>query len=537
MDSERYYQAIGAINRRIGEFREMAEALGLPFPFTGGAVAGGGGLGGSAAGAVAAGAGGLAEPGEGTGADAEIEMALGGVDSIARFAVSLAKIFLESPDSIYVSDASGTTRMVSKCFEKATGVASQDVLGRNVAELESAGFFRPSVHRLVFEEGRQVSVMQTGRNGKKNLVTGAPIYGSDGKIEMCVSSARTMEEIERVYSYYYGEGTGGESGKSPGAPARIMADSAAMKRIVDVIARIKDTDSTILISGESGVGKSMLAKYIHACSNRAGGPIVEINCGTIPEHLLESELFGYNSGAFTGASSAGKQGLVEMAAGGTLLLDEISELPAPLQVKLLNLIQDKQIMRIGAKKPTKVDTRIIAASNNDLKALVKAGRFRADLYYRLNVIPIHIPPLRERRDDIVPAVLFFARRFQEKYKKTVICSDAFLDEMRRRDWAGNVRELENTVERMVIMSRDGVLSSSVINIGEEDAGQAADEMAPDGDMEFSALKSAMESLERRVVCTAYEKLGSSYKVAEALGISQTSAYRKIKKYTGQAAAE
>jgi PAS domain S-box-containing protein len=452
--------------------------------------------------------------------------ALRAVDRTIRFATSLAKIFSESPDSIYVSDASGITRMVNKSFERATGVKPRDVLGKNVAGLEKKNFFRPSVHRLVSEERRQVAVMQIGRNGKKILVTGVPIYDDAGGLEMCVSNARTMDEIESAYSYYRGRDAETEGGRGVKALPSLLAESSAMKNILNVVERIKDTDSTILISGESGVGKSMLAKHIHAGSNRANGPIVEINCGTIPEHLLESELFGYNSGAFTGASSEGKEGLVETAAGGTLLLDEIGELPGPLQVKLLNLIQDKQILRIGAKRPTRVDVRIIAASNKDLGELVRAGRFRADLYYRLNVIPIHIPPLRERREDIAPAVEFFVARFREKYKKNVVCGKGFTEEMQRRNWNGNTRELENTIERMVLMSGDGVLSPDGEG-GETRAGIFADEG------ELSALKGTLEDLEGRLVRAAYKKLGSSYKVAAALGISQTSAHRKIRKHCGE----
>jgi transcriptional regulator with PAS, ATPase and Fis domain len=306
------------------------------------------------------------------------------------------------------------------------------------------------------------------------------------------------------------------------ATPELLAESPAMKRILAVVERIKDTESTVLIGGESGVGKSVLAKHIHARSKRAQAPFVEINCGAIPEQLLESELFGYNSGAFTGASSAGKEGLAETAARGTLLLDEISELPFSLQVKLLNLIQDKRILRIGAKQPICVDVRIIAASNKDLGELVAKGLFRADLFYRLNVIPIHIPPLRERREDIAPAVALFAEKFRKKYKKQIAYSEDLTEQMRNRDWNGNIRELENAVERMVLMSENGVLSPGLMD--SEDERTTADRN------DFSNLKEFMESQERRIVRAAYERGGSSYKVAEALGISQTSAYRKLRKH-------
>jgi transcriptional regulator with PAS, ATPase and Fis domain len=336
------------------------------------------------------------------------------------------------------------------------------------------------------------------------------------------SSGGVIKEIENVHSRYCGNDKKTKPSYGADDTTGLLAESPAMKRIMDVVERIKDTDSTVLISGESGVGKSVLAKYIHTRSRRARAPFVEINCGAIPEQLLESELFGYNSGAFTGASSTGKEGLAEMAANGTLLLDEISELPFSLQVKLLNLIQEKRILRIGAKKPIRVDVRIIAASNKDLGELVEKGLFRADLFYRLNVIPIYIPPLRERREDIAPAVALFAEKFQKKYKKQIICSKDFTEKMQNRNWNGNIRELENAIERMVLMSEDGVLSPMIMD--SEDEHTTADRN------DFSNLKEFMESQERRIVRAAYERGGSSYKVAEALGISQTSAHRKLRKH-------
>jgi transcriptional regulator with PAS, ATPase and Fis domain len=347
----------------------------------------------------------------------------------------------------------------------------------------------------------------------------AALSGVMAVTRFALSLAKTLAESSGNTPCCRGDG---EKTKNAEASPALLAESPAMKRIMGVIERIKDTDSTILISGESGVGKSVLAKYIHTRSRRAHAPFVEINCGAIPGQLLESELFGYNSGAFTGASNAGKEGLVEIAAGGSLLLDEISELPFLLQVKLLNLIQDKRVLRIGARRPICVDARIIAASNKDLGVLVEKGLFRADLFYRLNVIPIHIPPLRERKEDIAPAVALFAGRFQEKYRKQVLYSDDFTEKMKNRNWRGNIRELENAIERMVLMSEDGVLSPTLID-GED--GGSVDENGY-----FSNLKEFMENQEKRILRAAYQKGGSSYKVAEALGISQTSAHRKLRKH-------
>jgi PAS domain S-box-containing protein len=451
------------------------------------------------------------------------------LEDVTHFASSLARVFQESPDSIYVTGSDGITLMVNKSFREATGVAPEEMLGRDVSDLEKAGYFKPSVHRLVREAGRPVSVVQVGQSGKEIIVTGVPIYGSKGKIEMCVSSARPIDEIEKAYKYHIRKKTKPSQEQGP-EQVGLISESLAMRRILDLIEQIKDTDSNILITGESGVGKGVLTRYIHKRSNRAKFPLVEINCGAIPEHLLESELFGYDSGAFTGASSAGKEGQVEMAAGGTLLLDEISELPRQMQVKLLQFIQEKRFLRIGGKQPVSVDVRIIAASNKDLRYLVDHGDFRADLFYRLNVIHIEVPPLRERRDDIPKAAAYFLERFQEKYKKQVVCSEAFLADIKSKTWPGNMRELENSMERLVLTNKEDVVLSAHSVSARKNPYEA---MADIDDTDLTLLRDMLEKLEERVVQAAYKKYRSSYKVAESLGISQTSAYRKIRKYVGE----
>ncbi len=231
----------------------------------------------------------------------------------------------------------------------------------------------------------------------------------------------------------------------------IVGNSEAIKGLIEVVKKVAETDSTVLITGESGTGKSLIAKAIHFLSNRKNSPFVTINCAAIPETLLEAELFGYEKGAFTGAHSS-KKGKFELADGGTIFLDEIGDMPLALQAKILRVLQDREIEPLGSEKVVKVDVRIIAATNRDLYELVKEGKFREDLFYRLSVIPIHVPPLRERRDDIPLLVEHFLRVYNGKYGKNLRVSPDAMEVFIEYDWPGNIRELENTIERLVVMN-------------------------------------------------------------------------------------
>lgn len=230
----------------------------------------------------------------------------------------------------------------------------------------------------------------------------------------------------------------------------IVGTSDAILNLIETVKKVAQTDTTVLILGESGTGKSLIAKAIHFMSQRKEKPFITINCAAIPETLLEAELFGYEKGAFTGATTS-KKGKFELADGGTIFLDEIGDMPLSLQAKLLRVIQDREIERLGGEKVIKVDVRIIAATNRDLKSMVEEGKFREDLYYRLNVVPVYVPPLRERREDIPILIEHFLESFNSKYGKKVRISPEALEVLMDYDWPGNVRELENTVERLVVM--------------------------------------------------------------------------------------
>ena len=277
------------------------------------------------------------------------------------------------------------------------------------------------------------------------IVAGTPIVNEKGEIFRAITNSMLNKEIMGIIEYLQES----KNESNPTTP-KLIAKSKEMKNVIQIANMIKNTPSTILITGETGVGKSLLARYIHSSGIRREKKMTEINCGAIPPALLESELFGYVSGAFTGADKKGKAGLIETSEGGTILLDEISELPILLQVKLLHFLQNRTITRVGGTEEIPVDVRVIAATNKNLEKMVEAGEFREDLYYRLNVIPIDIPPLRERKDDIVPALNFFADKYIKMYNKTIVIDEDLIERFKSNPWYGNLRELENSVERLIV---------------------------------------------------------------------------------------
>ncbi|WP_165876411.1 sigma-54 interaction domain-containing protein, partial [Heliophilum fasciatum] len=294
--------------------------------------------------------------------------------------------------------------------------------------------------------------------------------------------------------------------------------------VLELILRVAKVDSTVLLLGESGVGKEGLAKLLHTQSGRAQGPFIKVNCGAIPEPLLESELFGYESGAFTGAKKEGKMGMFELAHNGTLFLDEIGDLPINLQVKLLRVLQEREIVRVGGTKPRAINVRILAATHRDLGAMAQEGRFREDLFFRLNVVPIAIPPLRQRRSDIIPLLYHFRDKFSKKYGIIRDFTPEVVDAFFSFDWPGNVRELENMVERLMVVSPGELIDSSQLPPNfqvrlPEKSGLVVRSLMP--------LKEAVAELERQLITKAMEEYGSTYKAAEVLGVNQSTVARRV----------
>ncbi|MBI5136138.1 MAG: sigma-54-dependent Fis family transcriptional regulator [Nitrospirae bacterium] len=310
----------------------------------------------------------------------------------------------------------------------------------------------------------------------------------------------------------------------------MIGASEASHKVYRIIERVADTDSTVLITGESGTGKELVARTLHFNSQRRERPLIPINCGAIPEHLLESELFGHERGAFTGAAAT-RIGRFESAHGGTLFLDEIGEMHPTLQVKLLRAIQEREFTRVGGNKPIRVDVRIIAATNQNLEQQVREKKFREDLFYRLNVIPIEVPPLRERRDDVALLVDHFLRRFNEgKGARTTGFSDEALALLTAYDWPGNIRELENTVERLVILEGGCMIGPEALpeKIGQRNVTAAMGRVVlPDDGLNFDATVAEFEDA---LILQALERSKwVKNRAAQLLGLNRTTLVEKIKK--------
>ena len=312
----------------------------------------------------------------------------------------------------------------------------------------------------------------------------------------------------------------------------VAPSSPQMKQVTVMAARAAITQATILILGETGVGKDHLARFIHSKSGVKDGPFVSVNCSAIPESLLESEFFGYEKGAFTGAKTEGKPGFFELAHGGTIFLNEIGEVPLHLQAKFLAVIQEKEITRVGGTKTKAVNFRVVAATNRDLAELVQQGKFREDLFYRLNVVPLVIPPLRERREDLLSMLSFFLNQNIIKYGIAKHFEPGVYEALTSYPWPGNIRELENAVERMYVTSEGSVIALECLP-PEIAVGQGGGHSPATCSLEGQSLPSLLAAYEGEIIRRAYAEHGSSYKVAKALGISQTQATRKIRLYVGK----
>lgn len=305
---------------------------------------------------------------------------------------------------------------------------------------------------------------------------------------------------------------------------RLIMESASMKRILNIIQTISHVDSTVLLLGESGVGKSVIANMIHRVSNRVRKPFVSINCGALPENLIEAELFGYEHGSFTGGKKGGTTGLFEVANEGTIFLDEIAELPYNLQSKLLNVLQEHTIRKVGGTVNKKINVRVIAATNKELSKLVKEKKFREDLYYRLNVVPLTIPSLRERREDIPHLVDYFVNKYNKKYGLLKELQPQMKEEFIQYDWPGNIRELENTIERLVVTNSSESLDHLL------DRPDLKGKFDASGTFHFTPLKDAKKLLEKELILKAYDLYKNTYKVAEVLQVDQSTIAKKLKEY-------
>ena len=461
----------------------------------------------------------------------------------------LNEIFDNINEGIYVLDRRGNYIYCNSAFLKMVGATREDVLNLNAFQLIAQGQVTVSVAVKAFQEKKKLSIVNNVVTPKgfhyRQMATATPIFDSDGEIEFMLVEMVRMDILKKRYqkALLLEDEDCVEITRMNGAveeePASYIAESPKMQQLVSIVKQVAQVDATILISGETGAGKEIVAKMIHKNSDRADKPMIEINCAALPENLLEAEIFGYEKGAFTGALSTGKPGLVEIANGGTLFLDEINSLPLSLQGKFLRVLESRKSKRLGAISEKDIDFRLLAATNQDLKKCVENGSFRADLYYRLNVVPVEVPPLRERREDIIPLLLFFQEFFCKKYGREKVFSKTVLDQMVNYCWPGNVRELKNVVERLIITSSIGTIEINNVPdnlFGNYEKRGTATENLTDWDDSFNydleglSLKQYMELCEKQYISSAIRKCGSSYKAAELLKTNQSTIVRKRHKY-------
>lgn len=458
-------------------------------------------------------------------------------DRVLELERELDAVINFSSDEIMVVSGDGIILRANSVFEESYGVKIGDILGRKAFDLEAQKVFSPSVTRLVLQSKHPHTVIQSQRDGRKLLVSGTPVFNADGSIFRIIVNSRDithlkelelqLEEAELLKDRYYQELLELRQGDPGGR--EILISSQPMREMIRTIEKVATVDSTVLLTGESGVGKGVIARYIHDCSPRRDESFITVNCGAIPENLLESELFGYSRGAFTGARKEGKAGKMELADQGTLFLDEITELPFNLQVKLLHVIQEGIISRVGDNREIRLNIRFLAATNRDIEKMVEEGKFREDLYFRLNVIPVEIPPLRIRLDDIEPLAQHFLKHFNGKHHKTKVFDPEVFPYLRRYSWPGNVRELENLVERLVIVV-DGELIRA-LHLPENIRGRSPVFHAHPGlDLPLQPLENAIKAVEKEMLRKALQQCTSTYDMAELLGVNQSTVVRKLHKY-------
>ncbi|MDD3165409.1 MAG: sigma 54-interacting transcriptional regulator [Oscillospiraceae bacterium] len=469
-------------------------------------------------------------------------------------------------DAFYIVRPDGMITNANKTCEHIFGIPPEEMIGKNIEEMWTTGVFAPAIsykfgytHNTVNElidelDDHEIVQPADGRWPRLSLIAAStkcivsgitqlqnndlyvlyvcvPVYQRNGEVAFVDAVVRDLtwtmrlrsqiHRLEHQLKYEHMQNSGESS---------LIGNCKQMGNVKYLIGQVARSDVTVLITGETGTGKEVVSREIVAKSNRADKPYICINCSAIPETLFESELFGYEKGAFTGALNKRKIGLLETANGGTVLLDEVESLPMIMQTKLLRVIQEREIMRIGGSGAVKIDIRFIAASNRDLQTMVQEGTFREDLYYRLNVVPINLPPLRERDGDIPALAAAFLAKFNQKYDRDKFFEAGALLRLESHDWPGNVRDLEHTVERLVVIGEFSEITSA-----DADAAITGNRVAS-APLSGTDLRSMMDSYEKVIISNAIRKYHSTRKAAAALGISQPTFLRRMK-YFGVASSE
>ena len=458
----------------------------------------------------------------------------------------LQTIIETANDHFFIVSGDGQILDISPGAEAVYGVSREELLSSSVQQLQAAGVLKPSITMEVMRTRQPAQLMQITGTGRRVIAEAYPVF-VNGTLERIISRSRDLTDLQLLQDEYallqkrFSEHLK-RSQAAPDAEEQALDDaldnlqvrSHVMREIALLLKRVAPSDANVLMLGESGVGKTAFAKQLHRWSQRCDGPFIEVNCAAIPENLFESEMFGYQPGAFSGAARQGKAGLLEQAEGGTLFLDEIGELPLLMQTKLLKVIQDGSLTRLGDTRSRRVDFRLVVATNQDLGKQVEAGLFRLDLYYRLNVIPVTLPPLRERREDIPDLVEACLQRLNQRYGRQKILGNQVWSTLMGSDWPGNVRELENWLERVWLSSpTDQIEVPATQAYTEQHTHSLANVSASPLAAPLASgesLKEYLERLERDALQTLCHTLPSTYAIAKRLGISQSSVVRRLQRY-------
>ena len=454
-----------------------------------------------------------------------------GIDKTRELNRNIRKLLMKyDQSSLMIANGEGVIFFTGEETVENCGYDKNWYLGKSVYELEKQQVFYPSVIRKVIETGQEQVVMQKTKMSDKLLVAiGVPVFDEAGNMERVLSITKDYtDQIELSGIIAQMEFCMDITNGSDDVLDNIITCDEKMLEIKSLVKVIAPTDSTVLILGNTGTGKEVLANAIHRLSNRADKPFIVVSCGSLSPNIVESELFGYESGAFTGASREGHMGLLEAANGGTVFLDEIGELPMGQQVKLLHVLQEKSIVRVGGTKQIPLDIRVIAATNRDLREQIAAGQFREDLYYRLNVVSIVIPKLSERRGDIPILVKYFTDKFNKKHNKNKVISKNVIDLLCRCEWQGNIRELENSIENLIVTSPYNYIDMEDIpdSIAKANTVQHCNVEVK----AIAPLPETIEEVERQLLVMAKKKYGTTYEIAEALGVNQSTISRKLHNY-------
>lgn len=441
------------------------------------------------------------------------------------------------PTPLFVTDKDGNVLLSNSFTAFTLGLTLDELLNSNVQDLVNKGLYNNSYALQAAKEKRPVTGKIKTKMGINSISTSTPILDDNGEVTLIITTSKPEEvvisgenqdkinvekKLQREIEYLR---------KQKISDEEIIAENFVMKQIFAKCLNVAKTDSAVLLMGESGTGKEVLANYIYKNSHRAGGPFITINCSAIPEQLFESELFGYEKGAFTGANTNGKMGLLEIANEGTLFLDEISEIPLHLQAKLLRVLDRNEIRRVGGTTTHKVNFRLISATNRNIAEMVEEGSFRKDLFYRINVIPITIPPLRERTEDLIALAGKFIEEFNKKYRRDYKLNRNVIQYLLTHSWPGNVRELRNYIEREVVTH--GAAGQTVLQPHQDLSFQP-------GTFDFSGnqrlpLREFIKLMEEKYIKdTLAECNGKIGETAKRLGIYRTVLYRKLKSYREEA---